>query len=343
MNRAFAAVVALAVTDAGCASSCAAKDTLQTKPTSTAMPAVDASAPNANGAAGVIDASVVDAGVTTIRFIAVGDTGRGDTPQMQVARAMETKCKHSGCDFVVMLGDNFYLSGVSSVSDPQWASKFETPYRGINAPFYPVLGNHDYGGGGVGNDFVKGQLQVDYAARSTKWKMPATYYTFTEGPAQFFATDSNMQLYSRDGDQRPQMATWINESRARWKIALSHHPYRSNGPHGNAGTYNGQPNQPVFNGVTVKSFDEEILCGKVDVLMSGHDHSQQWMKDTCNGTELIISGTGSELTSLPGRQPTYYQAATLGFAYIVVDNTSLTLDFVDESGATTFSRTIRKN
>ena len=54
-----------------------------------------------------------------------------------------------------LLGDNIYDSGVTSVTDPQWQTKFEIPYMGVNLPFYVVLGNHDYGGNGAGTEFDK--------------------------------------------------------------------------------------------------------------------------------------------------------------------------------------------
>ena len=85
----------------------------------------------------------------------MGDTGKGNTGQQDVANAVARKCAASGCDFVQLLGDNIYESGVTSVTDAQWQTKFEKPYMGISQPFYVVLGNHDYGGNGAGNEFDK--------------------------------------------------------------------------------------------------------------------------------------------------------------------------------------------
>src|SRR5262245_60003455 len=80
-----------------------------------------------------------------LRFIAVGDTGRGDDGIRAVAAAMKDVCDHRGCDFILLLGDNIYYAGVDSVTDPQWQTKFEEPYAAIDLPFYAALGNHDYG------------------------------------------------------------------------------------------------------------------------------------------------------------------------------------------------------
>jgi len=90
------------------------------------------------------------AGPKVIRFAAMGDTGKGNTGQKDVASAIARKCAASGCDFVQLLGDNIYDSGVTSVTDPQWQTKFEQPYADIDLPFYAALGNHDNGGSLLG-------------------------------------------------------------------------------------------------------------------------------------------------------------------------------------------------
>ena len=41
---------------------------------------------------------------------------------------------------------------------------------------------------------------------------------------------------------------------------------------------------------------EDIVCGRADVYLAAHDHSLQWLQPTCNGTELIVSGTGASST-----------------------------------------------
>ena len=44
---------------------------------------------------------------------------------------MAAVCAARGCDFALEFGDNFYLSGVQSVTDAQWQSKFELPYANL--------------------------------------------------------------------------------------------------------------------------------------------------------------------------------------------------------------------
>jgi hypothetical protein len=259
-----------------------------------------------------------------------------------VADAISAFCAKNGCDFVQLLGDNIYDSGVSSVDDPLWQTKFETPYAGVNLPFWAVLGNHDYGGNGAGNEFKKGQHEIDYTKKSTKWKMPSAYYHRTASNVEIIGLDTNMQMFSQDAAQKTEVAKWISESTQKWKIAFGHHPILSNGPHGNAGIYEGIPFVPVVSGAGVKSFMDSVICGKVDFYICGHDHSRQWLKDTCKGTELAVSGGGASTTELKGKNPTYFQSDTIGFFYVVIDGNKLTGSFVDGSGKVEFTRTLTK-
>ena len=106
-------------------------------------------------------------GAETLRFVAMGDGGEGNGTQLQVAQVIKTMCDaRGGCAFALYLGDNIYDTGVDSVDDAQFQSKFEVPYAELLFPFYITLGNHDYGGGGAGWEFFKGQFQVDYTAKS---------------------------------------------------------------------------------------------------------------------------------------------------------------------------------
>lgn len=102
----------------------------------------------------------------SVRFFAMGDQGTGDPDQGNVARAVFELCQRSGCDFGLLLGDNFYPSGVESTSDPQWQAKFEKPYADLLAagiPFYAVLGNHDTD---EGRDWGRADHQVAYSGVS---------------------------------------------------------------------------------------------------------------------------------------------------------------------------------
>ncbi|MDP2269287.1 MAG: metallophosphoesterase [Archangium sp.] len=281
-----------------------------------------------------------DAG--TVRFIALGDTGKGNPGQFQVGAAMGTFCAAHGCDFVILLGDNFYPNGVGSTDDPQWKKAFVDPYASVEAPFYAVLGNHDCGGDGAGTDLPRGDVQVAYSEVNPKWRMPGRHYKWSIGEVDFFVADTNRSMFSVDEDVRADFEKWLPASKATWKIAFAHHPYLSNGEHGNAGSYDGLPFVPVANGASVKSFLDDRVCGQADFLFTGHDHSIQWLEPTCDGTELIVSGGGAKTTRLLGKQPAHYQSRNLGFVYVIIRGNTLTASFHDADGVQQYTRTVLK-
>ncbi|MGH7823026.1 MAG: metallophosphoesterase [Candidatus Binatia bacterium] len=188
---------------------------------------------------------------------------------------------------------------------------------------------------GLGHWYPAGNREVDYHYRSRgfveegvdscapspcpptgRWYMPLRFYTLPDeagqGAADFFALDTNTLMYmgmpfppdARELQRQVEndvllQELWIDgalaQSAATWKIAFGHHPYRSNGSHGNAGFYEGAPMTPV-SGPYVKAFYERHVCGKVDLLIVGHDHDLQWLEPvaSCGGTEFIVSGAGAK-------------------------------------------------
>jgi tartrate-resistant acid phosphatase type 5 len=281
----------------------------------------------------------------TVRFVAMGDTGKGTLGQTSVAQGIKRKCDADGCDFVILLGDNIYESGVVSVDDPQWQEKFEIPYQAIDLPFYAVFGNHDYGSLGLGLEFNKGPFEVAYTNKSKKWKMPATHYTFQQGDVGFVALDTNSLLWANTdhGSQSTWYAGAVAQLTTTWKIAVGHHPYLSNGTHGNAGSYTDITGIlfPQQLGIDVKNFVETHVCGTVDVYIAGHDHSRQWLQPSC-GMELLVSGTGAEGTALASRNPSIWESEALGFLYVVIRGKELRGQFINEMGGVDFERVITK-
>jgi predicted phosphodiesterase len=277
-----------------------------------------------------------------VKFVAVGDTGHGNAEQSQVANAIKKKCDQAGCDFILLLGDNIYPAGVNSVEDEQFQSKFEQPYNAIDIPFYPVLGNHDYGADGAGLEVKKSFYQVQYTEKSSKWVMPKHFYRFIKADVTFIALDTNAQLFDVAEEQEELVPLWLDNVDSTWTIAYGHHPYLSNGRHGNAGSYDNLPFDVIANGKFVKRFADDIWCGKVDLYLAGHDHSRQWLESECKGTALVVSGAGSSTTALPGNNPVRFQSDTLGFFYVRIEGNTLTGEFVNSNGDTEFRHVISK-
>lgn len=285
-------------------------------------------------------AQIGDTGAGLVRFVAMGEQGVGNAAQSTVAAAVAQKCEQSCCDFVQLLGGNIAPFGVDSASDAQWSSKFEVPYAGVPLEFWALLGEEDYGGNQAGLESARAQSQIDYSASSSVFRMPATHWHRTVEHVEFFALDSPRQRYLQDAQQRVDVTAWLAASTTTWRIALGNLAYRSNGPHGNAGSYDGLPFIPITNGAGVKSFMDSIVCGNADVYFASNDLSLQWPSTTCAGTELIVSGAGAVTSALPGSNPVHFQASALGFVWVEIDGDTLSAEFVDSTGATLYSRSI---
>jgi 3',5'-cyclic AMP phosphodiesterase CpdA len=275
---------------------------------------------------------------TDLRFIALGDQGTGNADQKAVAVAMKERIASSGCDFIVLLGDNFYPSGVSSVSDPQWITAYEEIYGVLGLPVYAVLGNHDYGGGG-GTVDAAGANEIAYVGTSGTWHMPAAWYTFDLGPARFIATDTNwITMHPTDLGQSADVAYWL-ASVSGWKIVFGHHPWVSNGAHGNAGTYDGHTadSAPELNGSRLATFFDTVIQEQADLYLCGHDHDLEVFASPGGKTLHVVSGGGGAgLYTLGSANTALFEKASLGFAYVIIDGSSLRLQLFDSAGALLF-------
>lgn len=308
------------------------------------------------------------------RFVVLGDAGTGTADQYAVAAAIAKACAglatlasdglvRPGCDFALDLGDNIYESGASSPRDPQFDTKFERPFANLTFPFWMVLGNHDNSqdpagvgaGAGFGVWYQSGNNEVAYANRtdraSTKWTMPGRYYTFQAGPVGFVALDTNTMLFDEVPFPPDQQAALMAQSKwidgafqglaGPWRIAMGHHPYLSNGPHGNAGAYDGREGAPGLSGDRLKAFFEAHVCGKAQLYLSGHDHDLEWLEPTpsCGATEFIVSGGGGASTyPLGTADPARFQQQTLGFWWMEATPTHLRAVAYDAGGKELFRR-----
>ena len=274
-----------------------------------------------------------------VRFVAVGDTGDPGASQASVASAMAATCAARGCDFALLLGDNLYPSGPDGPDDPALERAITRPFAALGVPVLAVIGNHDDGGSGWSPE--RGDAEIAWTAKPSWWKAPSRHYRASIGDLDVIVLDTDAILFGRDAVQRTDVARWLASSTARWKLVAGHHPYASNGKHGDAGRYDGVPAiVPVASGRRLKRFLEEVVCGKANAYFSAHDHQREWMIETCAGTELIVSGAGASPRPLVSRRQTRFASEALGFFYGDASRDALVGDFVDASAHTDFSRTL---
>jgi acid phosphatase len=239
-----------------------------------------------------------------IAFVFLGDAGSGEAPQYAVGSAIHEWCGQNPCDFVALLGDNFYDNGVTSVDDPLWFSAFEAPYANIDLPFYAALGNHDYRGN-IG-------AELAYSARSYRWHMPSPYYRVSVGDVDIFVLDTN----AYDGVQAHWLRRNLAESTATWQIVYGHHPIRSSGLHGDT--------------PELRSLNRLLKNKGVDAYLAGHDHD---LEVFAGSPHFVIAGVGgAELRPITAGEDSLFTASTYGFGYLLMDDSGATLSLVGSDG-----------
>ena len=257
-------------------------------------------------------------GGDSVRVLAFGDFGDGSDEQRRTANAMEREGRERNFDFGLTLGDNFYEEGMTSPEDPRWKSWWEDLYGPLRITFYGVLGNHDW------KLPDSPASEVLYAARSDSWRMPSPYYTFTAGPVQFFALDTN----EISDAQLDWLASSLAASGARWKVAYGHHPIHSAGHHGDT---------PDL----VRRL-LPVLRGRADVYLCGHDHDLQELAAEGGLHFFVAGGGGAETRPLHQDKRTVFGRAEHGFAVLEADRDSFSVTFIDGDGATLHRSVIRK-
>jgi len=274
-------------------------------------------------------------GIPSLGFIAVGDAGTGGHGQRLVAESMAQKASTDSTSFVLLLGDNIYESGVSSVKDPQWPEKFETVYDfpSLQIPFIAVLGNHDY--------YLNPQAQVEYTEVSDRWYMPSRYYTTSfriddSAEVQLFCLDTKPLAYGKKQADRQleseSQIQWLevelSASKARWRIVAGHHTIYSNGEHGD-NPHLASILEPLF------------VRHNVDMYLAGHDHDLQILQPV-KGVHYIVSGGGGKHRNTRWRENTIFAATNLGFTWISISFDDALVQFFDAAGTLQYAHVIGK-
>ncbi|HEX3386798.1 MAG TPA: metallophosphoesterase [Mucilaginibacter sp.] len=293
----------------------------------------------------------------TVHFMAIGDWGRnGEYDQLEVAKQMGIWGTNYPNDFVISNGDNFYPKGVVSEFDPLWHYSFENIYtaHALQCDWYPVLGNHDY--------HSDVDCQIRYSKISQRWHMPARYYTKEfnlikgkgneDEPSKtgekekpkgkekvlLVMADTDPFLHENMAEYCEKQLQWLNDvlSKAdesvKWKIVIGHHPYYTVGPR-----------ITNFDTLTMrKAFEKLFNDNKVDIYLSGHEHSLQHIKPD-GYTQQFISGAGSELTGVtPGIANCKFQASEHGFMYFAMDSKRLNVRAINLEGKVLYQTELTK-
>ncbi|MBF8271432.1 MAG: acid phosphatase [Magnetococcales bacterium] len=258
-------------------------------------------------------------------FFALGDQGTGKENQRRVAQAMERVAARQvgGVDGVLLLGDNFYPDGVSSVDDPQWQTKFETIYAGpilAKIPFYATLGNHD-----VRSDPA---VQIDYARKrlgSGRWHMDGHLYSLDQGVTasgqpllRIVVLDGNLEVQQQG--EFVQQAFSPKTRQPVWRLVANHYPLRSSAKHGNS--------EPLLTRLL-----PVLQAERVDVYLCGHDHDLELLQPPGEPLQIVSGAGGQKLYSMEKKSPwSKFFAKSFGFVRIEATAATLAVTLFNDGG-----------
>lgn len=208
----------------------------------------------------------------SVRFAVIGDSGRGDSWQQQVADQMAAWRTKFPFEFVLMLGDNLY--GGSTARD--FVTKFETPYRVLlqaGVTFHAAIGNHD-----TTAEIFYGPFNMEGRRYYTFRQAERGLQGLTGAGARFFALDSR----SFDPAQLEWLRRELASSGSTWKICFFHHPLYTSGRYSSGAR-------------TLRLIVEPLLVqGDVDVVLSGHEHLYERVRPQ-RGISYFTSGAAGSL------------------------------------------------
>lgn len=276
-----------------------------------------------------------------LSFLVIGDWGWASAPQYRVAGAMAKAATALGVSFVVSTGDNFYPAGVKSADDPQWRRTFENVYSmpSLKVDWYPVLGNHDY--------YQNPQAEIEYSARSDRWRMPARYYTVTKTVApgvtvEFFFLDTSPFVPESYGlpsrkevekvdtvAQRRWLDSTLAASTAQWKFVVGHNH-----------VYTGGPRNTTYE--LERLLVERMERAGVQAYFAGHEHHLEHIVPEGSPMHYFISGAGSETREARGREGSRFFSSALGFLAMSVTPDSTVAQIVDGYGRLLYRTSLRR-
>ncbi len=252
-----------------------------------------------------------------VRVLGFGDFGEEGDKQVICAKAVAAYHRDKPFDIGITLGDNIAPVGVTGPADPRWRGGWEELYDPLGIRIYASTGNHDWG---LADSPA---AEIIYSQKSPSWKMPALYYTYTAGPAQFFA----LATHAMSETQIQWLDRELSRSTAKWKIVYGHHPIYTYGTHGDS---------PELERMLLP-----VLKGRVHAYIAGHDHLVQHLKPI-DGVHLFVTpSSGQTARPVKSGEKTLAVDTFDGFMVLDVSPEKLDVTFVDSKGVVRYQTQIQ--
>jgi len=323
----------------------------------------------ADAASAVADAQ---AAITSYTFAVIGDYGAslassGDYDGTN-ASAVATLVKGWNPDFILTVGDNSYSStgGDSSGASPitryakyddnigQWYSDYIFPYghsdwgaytsSATENKFFPAIGNHD-----ITEDYGTTNAGLATYKRYFTLLNNEEHYSFTKGQVEFFCLFSNERtggaVYNSSlgvgitSGQHEWLDSALADSPAHWKVVYFHNaPYTTESGGHSPGDSDMQWDFPGMG---------------ADVVISGHAHNYERLKDANDFRYLVCGASGAPLRDTQVSSTNNYGLPTgittekfygteHGAIRGTADDTTLKFEFINKSGTVVDTYTMTK-
>ncbi|MEO3861404.1 metallophosphoesterase [Acrocarpospora sp. B8E8] len=192
-----------------------------------------------------------------IGFLAIGDFGTGGKAQRRVAAAMKRWASRHRVDAIITTGDNVYPDG----RPDKFPAVLTKPYKGLKAPLWAALGNHD--------------VQAGHAAQQLKTLgLPTPPFAKRLPGVEFLFLDAN-----RD---HAEQAGWLDRQLSaagpRLRVVVFHQPAWSCSLHSSTPTVD-------------RHWVPILERHRVALVLNGHDHNYQRFISP-NGVNYIVTGGG---------------------------------------------------
>jgi hypothetical protein len=235
-----------------------------------------------------------------IRFLAFGDSGYGGPDQLRLRDEMYDFPYR----FIIHTGDLAYDQGTIDQFDSLVFGVYQNLF--VSLPFFPAVGNHEYGTPDAGPYRAAFNLPGGGGER---------WYSYDWGRIHFAVLDTEQDL--------PTQMNWLAEdlaaSTAPWKIVYLHKPPYSSGEHGSD-----RPLRDLLAPI--------VEANDVQLVMAGHDHDYE-RTEPQNGVVYVVTGGGGRGTRIVSESAfTAFSEAVIHFVYAELDGDELILHAIDGTG-----------
>ncbi len=269
-----------------------------------------------------------------LEFAVIGDPGTGDHHQRAVAQQMIRYSAQHHWEFILSLGDNVYEDGNPKDFGPKFKDIYQ-PLTSKGIRIHATLGNHDaWKDGGAaqvadpGFGYVGGQDEYVFEAGPVTQGKRLARFICLNSVAWLDALEGKRVLPSLE-QRKERLKLWLAESgKYHWNLLYFHHPLYSYvetflfRPRGHGGSE------------LLRQQLEALIVGRIDLVLSGHDHFYQRIKPQ-SGIAYVVSGAAGKLR--PGVSTTHQNVAKAAlvrhFLNVAVTTNRLSYEAVADNGA----------